>query len=122
MAKNDRLVVVTYDAGTGKFTVNPNPVAIPQGTHKLYFALQTVNKGHSEEATLTEIVLRPRQDCDKAVPLVTPLNEFPQIFVTELTNDGKDELRYDYSLQCHYDEGPRPVDLDPTIILQPAGG
>ena len=104
----DKVVVVTYDATDDVFVVQPDPVEIPFGTHKLYFALQTVL---GDEALFESI------ESQATNTHAEPVAGCRQLSVVTLDNDqpGTQVVTYDVTIthqgQTHLH--------DPTVILKP---
>ena len=104
----DKVVVVTYDATDDAFVVHPDPVEIPFGTHKLYFALQTVL---GDQATFRSI------ESNQDNTIAEPVGGCPLLSVVTVVNDqpGTQTVTYEVMI-LHTGTTHRH---DPTVILKP---
>ncbi len=112
-----KVVVVTFDASTLTFAINPNPICIPNGTTTLYFALQTANRGHAEPAELLAIFE------DHLITRAEPVDHCKQLWQVEIVNEveyaGESEglATYSYTVRVKY--AGKELAHDPTVILEP---
>ncbi len=108
-----RVVVITFDAATSTFAINPNPISIPGGLTTLYFALQTANRGCAEIAELLAIFE------DKLIKSAEAVDGCDQLWKVEIDNEGKHEklASYGYTVRVRY--AGKEFVKDPTVILEP---
>lgn len=108
------MVVVSYDAASRVFSVNPNPVIIPPTQRTLFFALQTINKGDAEPARFTAIYE------DNLIQSAQAVDGCDQLWRTVIDNDlsSKDASeKFNYTLRIVYNGTQRSH--DPSVVLQP---
>lgn len=114
MSQNEpRVVIVTFDAASKSFALNPDPIRIPEGTQDLYFALQTANRGDAEKAGFTSIL----EDHDWAV--ATSVDGSNELWKVTIVNDPapSSDTAYSYAVRVSY--AGSELCHDPTVILEP---
>ena len=109
----DRVVVVSYDAGSGVSTVNPNPVIIEPGG-VLYFALQTLNKGQTFEAKFHEITF---PNLGLGAEPVNGNGQLWSIAANETPPAEPETLSYSLAIEYH---DMALATHDPSVVLLPS--
>ena len=107
------VVVVTFDASTSTFAINPNPILICPGITTLYFALQTANRGHADPADLLAIFE------DKLIKSAEPVDGSKQLWKVEIDNEERGDSPDVYSYTVRVAYAGKEFMKDPTVILEP---
>lgn len=114
MSENDPdVVVVTFDAAAGSFSVNPDPVALAPGTTVLYFALQTANRGHASAAVFAAIYE------DDLITAAAPVDGSGQLWRVEIVNDPPPPAAESHAYTVRVGYAGKELSHDPTVILEP---
>lgn len=108
-----RLVVVSYDAASNGFAVTPNPLTLGPGEHKMYLALQTVNRGDAKEAKFLAIYE------DNLITSAQRVGTCDQLWQVDISNppSEKEPETFNYTVRIKYAGVERSH--DPSVVLQP---
>lgn len=110
---SERLVVISFDAASRSFAINPDPLKLEQGNHRVYFALETRNRGDAEPAVLTHVY---EDNLLQQTCCVGGCKQLREGFITNDPEAAKDSP-YRYTVRIHY----AGVDYghDPSVVLEP---
>ena len=114
MPQNEpRVIIVTFDAASKGFALNPDPIRIPEGSQDLYFALQTANRGDANKAGFTSIFE------DHQFATATAVDGSNDLWKVAVVNDPAptSETAYSYTVSVSY--AGSVLAHDPTVILEP---
>lgn len=114
MSQNEpRVVIVTFDASSKNFSLNPDPIRLPDGTTDLYFALQTANRGDADKAVFSSLFA----DWDWAT--ASPVDGSGELWKVRIVNEPalSSSETYTYTVEILY--AGSTLAHDPTVILDP---
>lgn len=108
-----RVAVVTFDAASKSFSLNPDPIRIPPGRSDLYFALQTANRGDAARAEFRTIF---EDHLFATASSVEGSNELWKVVVDNESPSAGEES-YSYTVRISYAGKEYPY--DPSVVLEP---